>query len=225
MRVYPDRVGPGQAGQYLFPWGGRARKQPALTGIILAGGKSTRMNTDKALLSLGELSILEKTAEELLKICSQLIIVSGENSYEIPRALQVADLISQWGPLGGIYTGLFYTKTNYNMIVACDMPRISASLAGYLAGQAEGYQVVVPCRGGYYEPLAALYHRDCLPVFQEAIQGGERKVTACYSRLKVKAIPGEALRAQLGQGDPFLNLNTPEEWELYRRQLSKPERE
>lgn len=189
----------------------------ALTGIILAGGKSSRMNADKASLVCGERSLLETVAGELLQACTALIIVRGENDYQIPHALLVADLIPQWGPLGGIYTGLAYTKTSYNMIVACDMPKISAPVIRFLAERAEGYQVVVPCQNGYYEPLAAIYHKNCLPVLEQAIRQGVRKVTACYPQLKVKAIAENDLTSELGLQEPFLNLNTPQDWELYRR--------
>ena len=195
-----------------------------LTGIILAGGKSSRMNADKASLVCGDRPLIEIVAAELLQVCSKLIIVRGENNYQITQALSVSDLIPECGPLGGIYTGLTYSKTNYNMIVACDMPKISAPLVRFLAEQAKGYQVVVPCQNGYYEPLAAIYHKNCIPVLAEAMEQGVRKVTACYPKLKVNAIAENALASELGLQNLFVNLNTPQEWELYRRNQINNER-
>lgn len=188
-----------------------------LTGIILAGGKSSRMNADKASLVCGDRPLIEIVAAELLQVCSKLIIVRGDNNYQVHQALSVPDLIPEYGPLGGIYTGLTYSESNYNMIVACDMPKISAPLVRFLAERAKGYQVVVPCQNGYYEPLAAIYHKSCLPVLVDAIEQGVRKVTACYPQLRVNSIAEDELANELGLQNLFLNLNTPHEWELYRR--------
>jgi molybdopterin-guanine dinucleotide biosynthesis protein A len=192
-----------------------------VTGILLAGGKSTRMNCNKALLPCGPLTMLEKIVYELHKSCTQVIIVAGENQYEFKDCLVIPDLHPDGGPLGGIYTGLRASKTEYNFCMACDMPRFKGELVNILAGKAAGYQVVVPQVRGYYEPLLALYHRSCLNVIEEVLKTGQRKIVAIYPYLKVKAVLHEEIAEKLGESEYFLNINTPEDWESYQGSFFK----
>lgn len=185
-----------------------------ITGIVLAGGRSTRMKVDKAGLSRGKGTLLEVVTDELKKVCSRIIIVSGDNYYQKSDCQIVSDIYKGCGPLGGIYTGLYYARTPYSIVVACDMPLFNAELARFLHQKSAGYQVVVPRDGSYYEPLAALYHESCKPVLSSMLEKGSRKITDAYGQLKVNPIPVEDIRAA-GMGDIFMNINTPKDWENY----------
>ncbi|MFZ5753301.1 MAG: molybdenum cofactor guanylyltransferase [Bacillota bacterium] len=187
-----------------------------VTGIVLAGGKSTRMNFNKALLPCGPVTMLEKIVDELRKSCTQVIIVAGKNEYDFRDCLVIPDIYPDGGPLGGIYAGLRASRTEYNFCMACDMPRFKGELVKILALRAPGYQVVVPQVRGCYEPLLALYHQSCLSVIEEVLKAGQRKITAIYPYLKVNAVTHEEIAEKLGESEYFLNINTPEDWESYR---------
>lgn len=192
-----------------------------ITGVVLAGGKSTRMNFNKAMLPCGPLTLLEKTVNELYKACAQVIIVAGENIYDLDNCLIIPDLYRDGGPLGGIYAGLQASKTAYTFCVACDLPLFKGELVNILYEKAAGYQVVVPKVRGYYEPLLALYHQSCLDVMAKALKAGRRKITAAYPYLRVKAVPHEEIGERLGEWDYYLNINTPEDWESYKKSISQ----
>lgn len=189
---------------------------PEVTGIVLAGGKSTRMKMDKAALARGENTLLEIVVDKLRKVCSRIIIVSGENRYQVKGCLVVPDIYQRCGPLGGIYTGLYYAQTPYSIVTACDMPLFDGALASFLFERSDGYQVVVPHDGKYYEPLAALYHKSCLPVFSSILKRGPGKITDAYSQLKIRTVPVKEIE-DAGMENVFLNINTPEDWALYCR--------
>ncbi len=192
-----------------------------VTGIVLAGGRSTRMYCNKALLPCGPVTMLERIVYELNKSCTQVIIVSGENQYKLRECLVIPDLYRDGGPLGGIYAGLRASGTEFNFCMACDMPRFKGELVNILAERAAGYQVVVPRVKGYYEPLLALYHRSCLGVMEEVLKAGQRKIVAIYPYLKVKAVLHEEIVEKLGENEYYLNINTPEDWESYQRAISE----
>lgn len=185
-----------------------------ITGIVLAGGRSTRMKMDKASLSRGNSTLLETVVGELQQVCSRIIIVSGGNFYQHKDCLIVGDIYENCGPMGGIYTGLYHADTPYSMVVACDMPLFQGELAKFLMDRAPGYQVVVPKDGMFYEPLAALYHESCKAVFLSMLENGFKKITDAYPRLKVNQVSLEDIKGA-GIGNIFMNINTPDDWKNY----------
>lgn len=191
-----------------------------ITGILLAGGKSTRMKIDKTGLVHGSYTLPEMLAMEMKKVCSRIIIVTGENILNQKDCICVQDAKPGYGPLGGIYTGLVHSGTAYNFVLACDMPLFRAGVIPVLAGKAQDYQVVVPLFKGFYEPLLALYHRDCLTVMEKFMNEGGRKITDCYPFLKVKTVDGQEICAATGGADLFLNINTPDDWQAFCRDNS-----
>src|SRR3954447_5197806 len=116
------------------------------TAIILAGGKSSRMGTNKALLDLNGRMVIEGIVEKLEKTVDEIIIVTNTFAdYEFLKLPMVEDKWKDMGPLAGIEAGLNASKTEHNLIVACDMPFISVELGKYLLScLEEEYQVVVP---------------------------------------------------------------------------------
>lgn len=185
-----------------------------ITGIVLAGGRSTRMKMDKASLLRGNSTLLEIVVNELRQVCNQIIIVSGEKQYRQLNCQVVSDIFKDCGPMGGIYTGLYHAQTPYSMVVACDMPFFKGELAGFLLERSAGYQVVVPKDGIYYEPLAALYHESCKPVLLNMLDMGQKKITDAYIQLKINQVPVEDIR-KAGMGNVFMNINTPDDWQNY----------
>ena len=142
-----------------------AAKSVNITGIILAGGKNTRMGVNKAFLEIDGLRLIDRTLDIYRRIFSEIIIVSNDPlSYlEFTDTAIVTDIYKGKGPLGGIYTGLLYAKNNYAFACPCDMPFLTEEFIDYLIGQAGQHDVIVPELANGFQPLHAIYARNCLP--------------------------------------------------------------
>lgn len=187
--------------------------------IILCGGRSSRMGFDKAFLKIGGRTLVERQLSALKGRFRKIILVTNSpGEYKSgARVKVVPDLVRGMGPLGGLYTGLKNSGARYNFVTACDMPFLSPDLAAYMAGSLkEGFQAVVPFYRGQYEPLCALYSRDCIDKMIEALAAGELKLARLLSEFKVrKVLKKELLRF----GDPdvlFRNINTPQDLRLLK---------
>jgi molybdopterin-guanine dinucleotide biosynthesis protein A len=105
-----------------------------MTGIILAGGKSTRMGEDKAFIEVGEVPLFERAYRVLREIFSEIIIVANDaRPFENYEARLQKDIISDKGALGGLYTGLFHSQSHHAFCAACDMPLLNPRLIKYMA--------------------------------------------------------------------------------------------
>lgn len=133
------------------------------TAIILAGGKSNRMGTNKALLKIDRKTVIERIVDELKPSVTSMLIVT--NSFEAYEFLQLPLIEDSWkdkGPLAGIHAGLTASATEKNLIVACDMPFVSAKLADILLKSLETGQAAVPIVDGQRHPLFAAYHKSAV---------------------------------------------------------------
>lgn len=183
------------------------------TAIILAGGKNTRIARNKAFIQLpsGE-TILQHTMNILQEIFPEIIIVTNQRDAYLKFSVPVVkDLIEESGPLGGIFTGLCYSTSKHNFVVACDMPFIKPVLIRLLLNKSEDYDVVIPEVDGKVEPLFALYSKNCLPVMFEHVQKRNLKIRQVLGKLRVKKIEAEEIDWQDPEHLSFFNINTEED--------------
>lgn len=186
-----------------------------MTGILLAGGKNSRMGANKAFLEIDGIRLIDKTINIYREIFSEIIIVTNDPlSYvEFTDAAVVTDIYKGKGPLGGIYTGLFYSKHNYAFVSACDMPYLNKDFISYLANQTGKHDVIVPELDKGYQPLHAVYSRNCLPSIKRLLLMDKLKITGFYRDMRVLAIGEEQILPFNKDGRLFQNLNTPEDLE------------
>lgn len=186
-----------------------------MTGVILAGGKNSRMGTNKAYLKIDGERLIDKTLRIYRPIFSEIIIVTNDPlSYvEFTDAAIVTDIYKGKGPLGGIYTGLFYSNNPYAFVSACDMPYLSKEFIGYLTAQAGKHDVIVPELTEGYQPLHAIYSRNCLPSIKRLLLMDKLKITGFYRDRRVLSITEEQIQPFNSDGRLFQNLNTPEDVE------------
>lgn len=188
-----------------------------VAGVILAGGKSRRMGTDKAFLTVGREAMIENAAMELKKVFKEILISGGEEETGVHLGLKVVpDLIKGWGPLSGIHASLLAARSRKCLVVPCDMPFISADLAKIMAELSQGYDVTVPQHGDYLQPLFAVYDKNCIPAVEEALRNGRHKVVDFYPRVRVKYVSETILRAAADIDTVFFNVNTPLDLEKAR---------
>ena len=199
------------------------RRFPNLSGFVLVGGASRRMGQSKHLLQLGGETMLERQVRLLRGVCRSVAII-GSTKVSIGLDAPVfADEIAGRGPLGGIYTGLLYTRTEYNLFVGCDLPFLETRLLGHLARLALDSQadVTVPQdRRGRLEPLCAIYRRRALPVVRARLREGANKTSGFFPLVRCRVIPWREVAAAGITPYIFDNMNTPEDWQTAVRHFS-----
>jgi len=194
------------------------------TGIVLAGGKSSRMGFNKALIEFGGKRLIETAVDRLSGLFPEVLIVANDPDLYAHLGMPVIpDLIPGSGSLGGLYTGLASASHPTAFFAACDMPFLNPDLISLLVREAEGWDVVVPRVAGELHPLHAVYAKPCLPYMKEAIEGGRLKIAGFFPKVRVKPIDEPALRTVDPDLLGLMNLNTPlelERAEAIRRQRS-----
>ncbi|MFB6466295.1 molybdenum cofactor guanylyltransferase [Cytobacillus sp. Hz8] len=186
------------------------------TAIILAGGKSSRMGRNKALLEIGGMSVIERIVTELSKVTNEIILVTNSPAeYQFLNLPMAEDEWKGMGPLAGIHAGLHFSKTEKNLVVACDMPFISPALASFiLGGLSDIYDAVVPEIAGKLHPLFAAYHKRILPVISESLQNKQLRIRSIFEQIPVKIVnEGDFLHVQdMRNESSFYNMNEPHDF-------------
>ncbi len=188
----------------------------------MAGGKSSRLGRIKATEKIGAQTLLELVIESLFPITRSILVVFSESTFDLVDVGQfdvkvVVDLYRGGGVLGGLYTGLVNTSTEYSLAVGCDMPFLNAALLRYLVDLAPGFDIVVPRSGGMYEPLHAVYSRRCLPFIAELIEQNKLKVSDLFDLVSTRYVEDKEIIKYDPQRLSFFNINTSHDLELARR--------
>lgn len=180
------------------------------TGVILAGGKSKRMGTDKAFLEVGREAMIQRVASELKRVFAEIMISGGNEETGRRLGLKVvSDLIIGGGPMSGIHASLCGASFPKCMVTPCDMPFASAELMRFMMTQAEGYDVAVPRHGIHLQPLFAVYSKSCIGVIEQSLLATRYKIADLYSLLRVNYVNEKSLRALADIDTVFFNVNTP----------------
>lgn len=189
---------------------------PEFTGVtafILAGGKSTRMGTDKAFVPLDGRTLLARALDLTRSVSSDVRIV-GDKSKFAPFAPVVEDIFPGCGPLGGIHAALRSSKTELNLMLAVDVPFISLALLQHLITRARNTlsaTVTVPRSYGGWQPLCAVYRRDFADAAEKALTEGRYKIDALFAAAHTQTVEEQELLTAGFSPRIFRNLNTPEE--------------
>ena len=181
-----------------------------ITGIILAGGKSSRMGTEKGLIIYKNKPFVEHIIEAMNPLVDNIIIISNNKAYKSFGFRCYEDLIKNTGPLAGIYTGLRYSKTENNLIVSCDVPLINTVILQKLTDQKNDTSEVIQlqCQGENM-PLIALYKKCCEMIFLKELVKNQRKVQKALKKCNVKIITIDETLKKVAT-----NINTQKDLEL-----------
>ena len=185
-----------------------------ITGIILAGGKSSRFGSNKALAKFNGTPLIERVTGVLGRIFKNLMIITNSPlEYSYLKIPLYQDIVKGLGPVGGIYTGLDALDDGWAFFCACDMPFINEGLVRYLAGVRDGFDAVVPKVDWKIEPLHALYSKNCLPAIKELIYKKEYQTIKAFNNIKVRYVVEEEIKTYDPQLKTFLNVNKQDELE------------
>ena len=182
-----------------------------LTGIILAGGKSSRMGKDKGLCTFNGKALVEYAIETLKPLCNRLIISANyfPEKYSSYGIEVIADEVKNIGPMGGIYTCLKKSGTQHNIVLSCDTPFVGTLLLKHLLKHVEKEQVVAPAHHKFFvEPLSAYYATNVLSDIQTAINRRDYKLLNLFNNVRFKSVAMDTLFSFYSEHS-FLNINRP----------------
>jgi len=198
--------------------------QMKATAIIMAGGSSRRMGTDKSMLPIKGQSMIEAICEQLCGSFDQILISANEaDKFAFLGFEVVPDKVPEQGPLMGIASALEASDNELNFVVACDIPKINLACVNRMLTEAVksradpsgagSTDIVVPITGEEkYEPLFAIYRKTALKAINKALSSGKRKITDAFTLCRVKYI-------ELDDTDWLVNLNTMADYEEFQKKL------
>ncbi len=189
-----------------------SQQKLSATGILLAGGKSSRMGKNKAFLELGGQTLIEHSLGVLDQTFAEVLISGDQALYGNCGFAVVPDQHREQGPLAGLEAGLEKARFDWCFFAACDMPFLDGRGIRFLYDFVSGHDIVAPDSERGVHPLHAFYHRRCLNVIKANLQSGRRRILDIYPHCQVRYVTEEELAGRGLSQRLFTNVNTPEEW-------------
>ncbi len=201
---------------------GKSEIRRPISCIVLAGGEGKRLDTDKAFLRIGGRVLIEGIVEKMARIGDEVIIVTNSpQKYGHLEARLVGDIYPGKGALGGIYSGLRAARSDYGLVVACDMPFLDLRLLRYMILLSPGQDVVIPRVGELTEPLHAIYSKECLQPMERLLSAGRLKIIDFFPEVRVRYVEEQEIKLFDPQCLSFFNINTPADLQKARNLAGK----
>lgn len=201
-----------------------------ITSIILAGGKSSRIGTDKALLKINGESVIEKIHKLLSEIFSDIIIISNKpDDFHFLTMKVYKDIYPDFGPLSGIHSGLTHSKTENNFIISCDMPLITEEAIRFIISNNTDADITFSKTDSKYHTLFGLYKQTCLPMAEELLKTASSEIKNQTQKTKVKLFDLinsvntrliDPTNEEFYKDDIFFNMNSLEDYSYVKKKLS-----
>jgi molybdopterin-guanine dinucleotide biosynthesis protein A len=187
----------------------------SIQGFILAGGQSRRMGKDKAFLTIGGRTFLERIAAELDAVTESVTLVGTNSAGSKPGAKTAPDIYPNWGALGGVHAALAACDSDWALVVACDFPFVTRQLFKHLIAGRDAFEAVAPLQKDLIpQPLCTLYRVDpCLLRANELINSGERKPIALLQSVRTRWVSFDEVAGLQGSAHFYDNINSPEDYE------------
>jgi molybdopterin-guanine dinucleotide biosynthesis protein A len=194
--------------------------QQSITGVILAGGKSSRMGQNKALMSLGGKRLVDRVVGVMRSVFDDLLMVTNTPGVYADLGLpMVRDVWPEKGSLGGVYSAIYHVATPYCLVVACDMPFLQTAVLRYLITQINDHDVVVPDVLGELQTLHAIYSKACLQPIERRLEMHRLRIIGFFPDVRVRTVTASELEPYDPALLAFQNLNTPEEFQAAEQRL------
>jgi molybdopterin-guanine dinucleotide biosynthesis protein A len=203
-----------------------------VTGIILSGGKSSRMGVNKSLLKVGEITIIERMHDLMQRLFKEVILITNDPAnYKFLNIPIYEDLFKQKGPLAGIHSGLTHSSTEVNFIISCDLPFITAQIVKYLIDFKTEKLITVAKAGGYIQQLAGKYSKECASEAEkilnedlnEEIETSKKKNKNISVQKLIEMVGAEIISADtlpFYKEEIFFNMNDVEDYNLLLKRLN-----
>jgi molybdopterin-guanine dinucleotide biosynthesis protein A len=191
---------------------------PDLTVAVMAGGKSSRMGTDKSFVPLLGRPLIEHVLTKVFGLGNETIIIANKpESYAYLGLPIFGDIYTNLGPLGGLHSAFHNAANPFILVVACDMPWLNRPLLAYLISLRTTADVVVPRWGKYPEPMHAVYRKSCLNAVESNLQAGTLKLISFYGQVAVRFVNRDEIEQFDPEGQSFVNVNTPGDLSLAKK--------
>ncbi len=189
---------------------GNALSQHKLSAFILAGGRSTRMGRDKALIEVDGVPLIRHMIQIARAVTTEVFIIGPPHKFNAMPATVFPDIVEPHGPLSGLLTALKKTSSVQNLVLAADMPFVSVHFIRFLLEKSGGASAVIYRHpDGKVEPLCGIYAKGILPVAEEAYRKGEYSMISLLKKMNVHWVEKQDLPASLQDTPLFQNINTP----------------
>lgn len=183
-----------------------------LTVVVQAGGQSSRMGRDKALVPLAGLPMIQHVLARLEGLGDEMLVTTNNEELEFLDLPLIPDEEPGAGALYGLRTALQAARGDTVLVVACDMPFVNRLLLEHLVELSAKADVVVPRWNDRYQTLQSVYARKkCLKAVEDALESGEQRMISFYPQVKVRIVPPEEVGEYDPTGSSFFNVNTPED--------------
>jgi len=190
-----------------------------ITAYITAGGSSLRFKEDKSLFLYRGKALIQHVYDTLGALFPKVCIIANDGGkYAFLTDSVIPDLVQGLGPMGGLYTALAHARSERIFFCGCDMPHLSPGLIKYLAELAAGYDVVVPVVPKGYDPLHAVYAKQCLPLVKKSIEAGAKKIIAFFPGVRVREVSVDEMQVFGSWETMLFNIN-------YRDDAAPPARD
>ena len=195
-----------------------ANSSKNITVILLAGGQSSRMGKDKGLVEFNGKPLIEHMIDKVKPITDSVFVITNQSGYERFGFPCFPDIIKDCGPMGGIFTGLYHSPSQKNLVLSCDIPIVPHHLLEHLVEQSGTEDALVPRHDGKTEPLCAVYDQACKESLKTLIDDSKFKLQHALNILDTRFL-------NLHKFDDFnstwfANINTPDE--LKKHQNKSP---
>lgn len=184
-----------------------------VTGVILAGGQSSRMGSNKALLPYRGGRFIESIYQTLTSLFDDVLLVTNTpDQYGFLPCRMVADRYRDMGALAGLHAGLYHSRTSSIFAVACDMPYLNETLIRTLVARRGQSDVVIAESPHGLEPLHAVYSKSCLLPMEQSLGSGKRRIVSFFPGVRVHTVAWEHVANIDSDFSSFSNINTPTEY-------------
>ena len=189
------------------------------SGFVLAGGRSRRMGSNKALLPLAGRRLVDRAIDLLEPHVQEIFVVGPPEVFPLLHVPVHPDEVRQAGPLGGILTGLRHTRHERSLVLGVDLPFLNGDVLDRVLSASEGYDMTVPRIGEISETLCAVYSKRCITPIEALLMAGHKSVQELMDRVSLRIVPEEDFQ-EMGGAEAFFNINTREDYEQAKRRVA-----
>ena len=187
------------------------QKRQKITGIILCGGKSKRMGTNKALLKLNGKFVIQYVVDVLNIFCDEILLSANSKELEVLNIPIIRDEFSGIGPIAGIYSTLKQSNNAINIILSCDTPFINEGFVRYLLDNANNYDVVLPVFENHLQPMTGIFNKNIAHHILNEIKQGNYIPPRIFEKVGLNKIKIDE-NLSFWHKYLFFNINRPEEY-------------
>lgn len=196
-----------------------------LSGVVLAGGRSSRMGTPKALLRFEDEPLILHIVRTVRPLVDDVLVVTAPGEpFPLLPARVVEDDVPHQGPVGGICYGLQAAAGEFSFITSCDSPFLAPPLISYLLSLRDDFDAVVPKWDDRLQPLVAVYRRTVVPILQAQLAAHELRAVDLFRKIRTRIVDAADVARFDPDGDSFFTMNRPEDYEEALKRWREPRR-